>query len=119
MHFSLIAAQDMEVIEFSRAQFLVMEKEAPEIAERIMTHVMEKVRVQYATERRLDCTALHCTAPRCTAQLCDQPVTVTVQQHGPVGQPSDLSQAYAYYVYLRGRSQARTLDELAPFLTIF
>merc|ERR1712086_724519 len=43
MHFSLIAAQDMEVIEFSRAQFLVMEKEAPEIAERIMTHVMEKM----------------------------------------------------------------------------
>ena len=70
-------------------------------------------------QRRLDWTALHCTAPRCTAQLCDQPVTVTVQQHGPVGQPSDLSQAYAYYVYLRGRSQARTLDELAPFLTIF
>jgi CRP-like cAMP-binding protein len=60
MHFSLIAAQDMEVIEFSRAQFLVMEKEAPEIAERIMTHVMEKVRVQYATDGAW--TALHCTA---------------------------------------------------------
>ena len=60
MHFSLIAAQDMEVIEFSRAQFLVMEKEAPQIAERIMTHVMEKVRVQYATDGAW--TALHCTA---------------------------------------------------------
>ena len=49
----------MEVIEFSRAQFLVMEKEAPEIAERIMTHVMEKVRVKI---RNGDCAALHWTA---------------------------------------------------------
>ena len=45
MHYSLVAdSQQVEMLVFTREQFTRMEREQPHIAEKIMTHVMEKVR---------------------------------------------------------------------------
>ena len=46
MHYSLVADSDeIEILAFTREQFTRMEEEQPHIAEKIMTHVMEKVRL--------------------------------------------------------------------------
>eukprot|EP01043_Picozoa_sp_COSAG02_P026062 COSAG02_NODE_1490_length_12364_cov_67.758418_6_plen_83_part_00 len=48
MHYSLVAdSQQVEMLVFTREQFTRMEREQPAIAEKIMTHVMEKVRLRF------------------------------------------------------------------------